>query len=136
MRHCFTAINRSTGQTTHAQKPGLAPLFQAANTRIQMHQNLFTLTKNKSAPRQFSLGTNIRQSAPQTFAGIEAQNYRNSIIPVTAPLQPIRPNQSGQAKHGGDGRNRTDDPLLAKQVLYQLSYIPRFHQTYGGPGRT
>ncbi len=26
--------------------------------------------------------------------------------------------------HGGDGRNRTDDPLLAKQVLYQLSYIP------------
>ncbi len=27
-------------------------------------------------------------------------------------------------KPGGDGRNRTDDPLLAKQVLYQLSYIP------------
>jgi hypothetical protein len=26
--------------------------------------------------------------------------------------------------NGGDGRNRTDDPLLAKQVLYQLSYIP------------
>ena len=25
---------------------------------------------------------------------------------------------------GGDGRNRTDDPLLAKQVLYQLSYTP------------
>jgi hypothetical protein len=28
-------------------------------------------------------------------------------------------------KNGGDGRNRTDDPLLAKQVLYQLSYIPK-----------
>ena len=27
--------------------------------------------------------------------------------------------------NGGDGRNRTDDPLLAKQVLYQLSYIPK-----------
>jgi hypothetical protein len=27
-------------------------------------------------------------------------------------------------QNGGDGRNRTDDPLLAKQVLYQLSYIP------------
>ena len=24
----------------------------------------------------------------------------------------------------GDNRIRTDDPLLAKQVLYQLSYIP------------
>ena len=25
---------------------------------------------------------------------------------------------------GGDKRNRTVDPLLAKQVLYQLSYTP------------
>ena len=25
---------------------------------------------------------------------------------------------------GGDNRNRTDDPLLAKQVLSQLSYTP------------
>ena len=29
-------------------------------------------------------------------------------------------------KHfGGDERDRTDDPLLAKQVLSQLSYTPR-----------
>ena len=26
---------------------------------------------------------------------------------------------------GGAGRSRTGDPLLAKQVLYQLSYDPR-----------
>src|SRR5207253_1499131 len=25
---------------------------------------------------------------------------------------------------GGDDRTRTGDPLLAKQVLYQLSYVP------------
>ena len=37
---------------------------------------------------------------------------------------------SGQAEHlnlifiGGDSRARTDDPLLAKQVLSQLSYTP------------
>jgi hypothetical protein len=30
---------------------------------------------------------------------------------------------------GGDDRTRTDDPLLAKQVLYQLSYVPVF--TFG-----
>jgi hypothetical protein len=30
--------------------------------------------------------------------------------------------------NGGDGRNRTDDPLLAKQVLYQLSYIPNLSE--------
>ena len=28
-------------------------------------------------------------------------------------------------KSGGAGRVRTDDPLLAKQVLYQLSYDPK-----------
>jgi hypothetical protein len=28
---------------------------------------------------------------------------------------------------GGAGRNRTDDPLLAKQVLSQLSYSPIFN---------
>ena len=28
---------------------------------------------------------------------------------------------------GGDERTRTADPLLAKQVLYQLSYNPKEH---------
>ena len=36
---------------------------------------------------------------------------------------------------GGDERDRTDDPLLAKQVLSQLSYTPKyllkiFYQTF------
>jgi len=64
-------INRSTGQTTHAQIPGL----DHSNTRTQMHQNLFTLTKNISAPRQLSLGSKHPTLAPpQTFSGIvEAQ---------------------------------------------------------------
>jgi hypothetical protein len=29
-----------------------------------------------------------------------------------------------RAQNGGDDRDRTGDPLLAKQVLSQLSYIP------------
>jgi hypothetical protein len=33
-------------------------------------------------------------------------------------------NDSSEARSGGAGRNRTDDPLLAKQVLSQLSYSP------------
>ena len=28
------------------------------------------------------------------------------------------------SRAGGDNRDRTDDPLLAKQVLSQLSYTP------------
>ena len=31
---------------------------------------------------------------------------------------------SSCSENGGDERIRTDDPLLAKQVLYQLSYTP------------
>jgi hypothetical protein len=41
---------------------------------------------------------------------------------------------------GGASRDRTDDPLLAKQVLSQLSYGPmycmRVHGMGGGSGRT
>ncbi len=33
---------------------------------------------------------------------------------------------------GGGKRDRTDDPLLAKQVLYQLSYAPPFLVGLGG----
>ena len=33
---------------------------------------------------------------------------------------------------GGDERDRTDDPLLAKQVLSQLSYTPIFSSESGG----
>ena len=29
-------------------------------------------------------------------------------------------------KNGGDGRDRTDDLMLAKQLLSQLSYVPIF----------
>ena len=34
--------------------------------------------------------------------------------------------QFSKYKHGGDEENRTPDPLLAKQVLSQLSYTPIF----------
>jgi hypothetical protein len=30
--------------------------------------------------------------------------------------------------YGGDGRSRTADPLLAKQMLYQLSYTPKYSE--------
>jgi hypothetical protein len=38
---------------------------------------------------------------------------------------------SQEAPCHGDGRTRTDNPLLAKQALFQLSYVPG-----DGRGRT
>jgi hypothetical protein len=35
-----------------------------------------------------------------------------------------RPMNHLPGRNGGDERTRTADPLLAKQVLYQLSYVP------------
>jgi hypothetical protein len=33
---------------------------------------------------------------------------------------------------GGDEETRTPDPLLAKEMLYQLSYVPRLPGGSGG----
>ena len=41
----------------------------------------------------------------------------------------------GRRGGGGAGRDRTDDPLLAKQVLSQLSYSPNSSHTVVGLGR-
>ena len=43
-------------------------------------------------------------------------------LPEVSSLVPL-PSLKGS---GGDERDRTDDPLLAKQVLSQLSYTPIF----------
>lgn len=67
----------------------------------------------------------------------------------TSPLSGVRSNHLSyrpgklfryMAQYGGACRDRTDDPLLAKQVLSQLSYAPyrdfpgSFRQTIGGSG--
>ncbi len=58
---------------------------------------------------------------------------RSSIIPSTpararsASKNENNPTTRSAARSGNDGggeRDRTDDPLLAKQVLSQLSYTP------------
>jgi hypothetical protein len=62
-------------------------------------------------------------NAPQRFHGTELLQ-----LLCDAP-NPAEPNladlvETPHASHGGGDRNRTDDPLLAKQVLSQLSYAP------------
>ena len=53
------------------------------------------------------------------------------LEPPTSPLSGVRSNHLSyrpvvaSKPDGGASRDRTDDPLLAKQVLSQLSYGPR-----------
>ena len=59
----------------------------------------------------------------------------SGLEPPTSRLSGVRSNHlsyeplfssvSLRSLFGGDERDRTDDPLLAKQVLSQLSYTPR-----------
>ena len=57
----------------------------------------------------------------------------SGLEPPTSRLSVVRSSQLSYGPildfpllslHGGDNRTRTDDPLLAKQVLSQLSYTP------------
>ena len=49
----------------------------------------------------------------------------SGLEPPTSRLSGVRSNHlSYEPLFGGDERDRTDDPLLAKQVLSQLSYTP------------
>ena len=50
----------------------------------------------------------------------------NGLEPSTSRLSGVRSNHLSYApiSSGGDEEDRTPDPLLAKQVLSQLSYTP------------
>ena len=51
----------------------------------------------------------------------------SGLEPPTSRLSGVRSNHlSYEPIFGGDKRDRTADPLLAKQVLSQLSYTPTY----------
>lgn len=51
----------------------------------------------------------------------------SGLEPPTSRLSGVRSNHlSYEPIYGGDEENRTPDPLLARQVLSQLSYTPIF----------
>src|SRR5206468_7599142 len=64
---------------------------------------------------------NTKNPNQRLRSGLEPRSKPNPTLAEPPPLNP--------GPCHGDGRVRTDDPLLAKQVLSQLSYAPSFsHQ--------
>ena len=52
------------------------------------------------------------------------KSERLSLADAAKPKRTADPTDRPALKTGGGERDRTDDPLLAKQVLSQLSYAP------------
>ena len=73
-----------------------------------------------SSQQQLQVCSSLSHSVPiGTLVG------SNGLGPSTSRLSGVCSNQlSYEPIYGGGNRVRTDDPLLAGQVLYQLSYTP------------
>jgi hypothetical protein len=76
--------------------------------RPETHQNLIHTYKDRTSQQSADRG--------------DVTATRTRISPERAPNCFLL--YGTDHSHGGDDRDRTDDPLLAKQVLSQLSYAP------------
>jgi len=92
-------------------------------------------------PQRRNLNPIARPPETRLAAPPLAQNGRRARLSGGTPCRRRRifHRAVGAMENGGD-RIRTDDPLLAKQALYQLSYAPAFFlrpwRRKNGPGRT
>ncbi len=105
---------KTSGQTcNHARVP--TELVRWERARPETHQNLIHHTKEQSA------STGDANSTIRHPLGSRTAPKLNSS--ATSPRQRA-PTRHTIRQNGGGDRIRTDDPLLAKQVLSQLSYTP------------
>ncbi len=145
--HSNTPIARATSVTpctgTSHTRPGINPKpMQATRSRSHLHTHLALLNETQTMPGQTDI-TPRPKSAPEpiqlptnndTPKGLSPPDTSISCLPRRRPIphhsQPPPAHAPGQDPRNGDDRDRTDDPLLAKQVLSQLSYAPAEpHQT-------
>ena len=135
----------------HAQKPATHPRRCVAHfcLRVTLHRHDSSDVSPLNTPPAWAITPppSLHLASGQTDAGTHAQS-RSKLIQLTMNntaqaaqghphrslssatststphlLSPLRVAQR-PAQSSGDDRDRTDDPLLAKQVLSQLSYAP------------
>ena len=66
----------------------------------------------------------VKEQPITQFAKPEAKGANAACLWFQMPPAPVASAVRAAQNVGGAGRDRTDDPLLAKQVLSQLSYSP------------
>ena len=127
-------------------RPGSHPACHHAHP--DAHQNLIHPDKDHRRPRAHTqrAATARPRPGPRVPAGPAAPNSdfpRYSAAPggrapAHLPLATPPLGTPGGRAPGGDDRDRTGDPLLAKQVLSQLSYAPASGQAAapGAPRRS
>ncbi len=104
------------GLTSVCDYPGLIAAYHALLRLLMPRHPPYTLSS--LTPRFFSGNCSGYRSVfnCQRATGQRPGSPVRGRTPLGAEPWPFQ--------HGGDERNRTADPLLAKQVLSQLSYIP------------
>ena len=95
--------------------PRLAPFVFAKQGKIQL--NPFASAKPSSGPTD-ALPSQIVKEQPIRLAKM------HQTAAASAPLASDHFTALPETTDGGAGRDRTDDLLLAKQALSQLSYSP------------
>ena len=129
----------------------ISPQVASGSYDVREHQRLITTNKGARAPRLSLYDTSwtfvskrslhpdcqrtpVRLQRRTRFRSLCAQCHSElvglgGLEPPASPLSGVRSNHlsyrpKSRARRGGACRDRTDDPLLAKQVLSQLSYGP------------
>ena len=77
-----------------------------------------------------NMATRVAHDKPRPGSLVCVAVFGSGVAVVTPLLRLRLPRRPGRAAFGGGERDRTDDPLLAKQVLSQLSYTPRDLQAW------
>ena len=124
--HCHRRDAETSGQTLRWQRP-------------ETHQNLIHPDKDLPSGSPGD-GASIWRHLRHRSSILEFQGQNHQCRLLSLLRDTIRSSPSLHTTEGGGGdRTRTDDPLLAKQVLSQLSYTPKSRarpmRSIGGPGR-
>ena len=112
-RHPPNALLFLSSSTIHRNNPHIV------KTEKQQHISTNRYTPTDSLFKEH----NNRDIKQQAYLTACLTTYICISFPITT-YQSLTTQTRSQTNHGGDERDRTADPLLAKQVLSQLSYAP------------